>query len=258
MPVLPLSSRPDGAQVRARLLALVGLPPETIPIFADELMPSGGTSDGSEADGSSSRPSPSVAIVVGVLAVVSIAVAGWLFLRSDGSWTSSTLLTPGVSVSSTGAPGPAPSGGLLVVDVVGDVRHPGLVRVAAGSRVADALAAAGGLRSHGALGGVNLARRLVDGEQVVIGAPASAAAGGAPTGPAGSGGSAGSAGTPLDLNTADLATLDTLPGVGPVTAQRILDFRTEHGRFASVDQLREVTGIGTRTFARLSPLVRVG
>ena len=105
---------------------------------------------------------------------------------------------------------------------------------------------------------MNLARRLVDGEQVVIGAPASAAAGGAPTGPAGSGGSAGSAGTPLDLNTADLATLDTLPGVGPVTAQRILDFRTEHGRFASVDQLREVTGIGTRTFARLSPLVRVG
>jgi competence protein ComEA len=148
----------------------------------------------------------------------------------------------------------------LVVSIAGPVVTPGLVRLRPGARVADALAAAGGPLPGTDLTGVNLARRLTDGEHVVIGpgaalpaggtAPEGRAAGGAPhlVGPSGSG-------ARLDLNTATLAELDTLPGIGPVTAQRILDWRAEHGRFASVDQLREIDGIGETRFARLRDLV---
>lgn len=157
-------------------------------------------------------------------------------------------------------PAPAPSAAVpasqasdsteLVVSVAGQVANPGLVRLAPGSRVADAVAAAGGPLPGTDLTGVNLARRLTDGEHVVVGPAAPPAAG------PGAGSSAGS-GARLDLNTATLAELDALPGVGPVTAQRILDWRSEHGRFASVDQLREIEGIGETRFARLKDLVLV-
>jgi competence protein ComEA len=140
-----------------------------------------------------------------------------------------------------------------VVQVVGAVRRPGVVRLPSGARVVDALAAAGGVRPGASAGLLNLARRVVDGEQIVVGATAA--------GPSPSGGSDGtsSGGPParIDLNAADLAALDTLPGVGPVTAQHILDWRKAHGRFASVEQLREVDGIGARTYARLAPLLQV-
>lgn len=140
----------------------------------------------------------------------------------------------------------SPSGAaLLVVDVAGDVRHPGLVRLPAGSRVADALRAAGGVLPGASTGSLNLARRLVDGEQVVVGAGASA--GVAPP----------SAGGLVDLNTATADQLDALPGIGPVLADRIVAWRTAHGPFASVDQLREVSGIGARKFASLRALLTV-
>jgi competence protein ComEA len=140
-----------------------------------------------------------------------------------------------------------------VISVVGRVARPGLVTLPDGARVADALEATGGPARGAHLGGLNLARRLSDGEQIYVGVatPPNAE-------PAGSGGSGGSGrpGTePVDLNSASVAALDTLPGVGPVTAQRILDWRTQHGRFDSVDQLRDVDGIGPTRFARLKDLV---
>ncbi|WP_445518499.1 helix-hairpin-helix domain-containing protein [Streptomyces sp. NEAU-174] len=180
-------------------------------------------------------------------------------------------------------PGPTPGGQLtssgggrkVVVDVTGKVRHPGLRRLPPGSRVADALEAAGGVRPGADLSGLNRARPLVDGEQLVVGAPAAgppapgAAVSGsnapnapnapngpnapnAPNAPAGPGAPGGS----VSLNSATAEQLDTLPGVGPVLARHIIDYRTQHGGFRSIDELREVNGIGERRFADLRPLVQ--
>jgi competence protein ComEA len=140
-----------------------------------------------------------------------------------------------------------------VVDVSGKVRRPGIHRLPAGSRVADALRAAGGVRPGTSLDGLNQARFLVDGEQVVVGAPAPAAGPAPPD--TGTPGAAGAPTAPVSLNTATVDQLQTLPGVGPVLARRIVDYRTRHGGFRSVDQLREVDGIGERRFADLRPLV---
>ncbi|WP_312870193.1 ComEA family DNA-binding protein [Streptomyces himalayensis] len=151
---------------------------------------------------------------------------------------------------------PAGGGGQIVVDVSGKVRKPGIHRLPAGSRVADALRAAGGVRPGTDISGLNRARLLMDGEQVVVGGPPGAAGGGpAVPGAAGAGSGAAAAG-PVSLNTATAEQLDTLPGVGPVLAQHIIDYRTQHGGFRSVDELREVNGIGDRRFADLQNLVR--
>ncbi|MFZ4301188.1 helix-hairpin-helix domain-containing protein [Streptomyces cinereoruber] len=156
---------------------------------------------------------------------------------------------------------PAPSvssAGKVVVDVGGKVRRPGVLTLPAGSRVADALRAAGGVRSGADLTGINRARVLSDGEQVLVDVPGAQVAGPGPGSGGGAGGTGGGSvpGTPVSLNTATVEQLDTLPGVGPVLAQHIVDHRTEHGGFRSVAELREVTGIGERRFADLEPLVR--
>ena len=135
----------------------------------------------------------------------------------------------------------------VVVHVVGEVAEPGLVRLPEGSRVADAIDSAGGASAEADLGAVNLARVLVDGEQVVVPRPGDASSEGTASGSA-----------LLDLNTADAAALDALPGVGPVLAQRIVDWRTEHGAFTVVDELAEVTGIGPAVLTGVRDLVRVG
>ncbi|MEU3344218.1 ComEA family DNA-binding protein [Streptomyces sp. NPDC006700] len=157
------------------------------------------------------------------------------------------------------ARGPATSPGTeIVVDVSGKVRRPGIQHLPAGSRVADALQAAGGVRPGTNTDALNRARFLVDGEHVVVGGPAPAAAPDAPgQGLAGASGTdmAGTSTAPVALNTASAEQLQTLPGVGPVLAKRIIDYRTQHGGFRSVDQLREVSGIGTRRFADLRALV---
>ncbi|MGW0928544.1 helix-hairpin-helix domain-containing protein [Streptomyces sp. NPDC002644] len=148
----------------------------------------------------------------------------------------------------------------IVVDVAGKVRDPGVHSLPAGSRVEDALRAAGGVRPGADTGALNRARFLVDGEQLLVGVdpppgaapplPGQAAAGAAPA--AGAGGPT----VPVSLNTATVEQLDTLPGVGPVLAQHIVEHRTSNGGFRSVEELREVNGIGDRRFAELRDLVR--
>jgi competence protein ComEA len=157
----------------------------------------------------------------------------------------------GPSAAGPGSSAPAP---VVVVDVAGKVRHPGVYRLPAGARVDDAVQAAGGALSGARLDRLNLAAKLVDGQQVAVGVAPALDAGGGP--PATAGGSA-SPGAPVDLNTGTLEQLQTLPGVGPVLAQHILDWRAQHGRFASVEQLNDVTGIGDVKFAALKSLVTV-
>ena len=176
------------------------------------------------ATSSAARPAPKPAVAVPAVAVPKLPAA-----------------TPSASRSS------APD---LVVDVAGKVRRPGLVKLAGGSRVADAIAAAGGVLPQTSTVGMSLARRLIDGEQLVVGAPEQPAA------VTQAGGSSEPAG-PLDLNNATVSDLDALPGIGPVLAQRVVDWRTSHGGFSSVDELRQISGLGGKKFDSLAPLVRV-
>nr|WP_254667936.1 ComEA family DNA-binding protein [Streptomyces griseus] len=177
-----------------------------------------------------------------------------------GERASSDRLVPGAlprTAPSSGVSALAGNGGQVVVDVSGKVRRPGVRRLPAGSRVADALRAAGGVREGTDVTGLNRARVLTDGEQVIVGLPAVQAATGAAVGGAGGSG-AGQTGpaVPVSLTTATVEQLDALPGVGPVLAQHIIDYRTEHGGYRSVDELGEVKGIGDRRLADLRPLVR--
>jgi competence protein ComEA len=139
----------------------------------------------------------------------------------------------------------------VVVDVVGAVRRPGLYRLAQGSRIADAVTRAGGTTRKADLAQVNLAAPVADGEQIVV--PQHGQGGGQATASGSSSPSATSA--PVQLSTATLEQLDSLPGVGPVTAQKILDYRQKHGAFRSVDELDAVPGIGTKRLDQLRDLV---
>src|SRR5665647_1655648 len=163
--------------------------------------------------------------------------------------------------ASGGAAGLPTAASVLLVHVVGQVRRPGVVRLPPGSRVLDAVRAAGGATSSADLNHLNLARPVADGEQIVVPKPGETIVqGGVPgAGGAGTGSSSGvgSVGGLIDLNPADAAALDSLPGVGPVLAQRILDWRAQHGRFTSVDELGEVSGIGDKILAQLRPKVTV-
>jgi competence protein ComEA len=148
----------------------------------------------------------------------------------------------------------------LLVHVVGQVASPGVVAVVAGSRVADAVAKAGGPLPGADLERVNLARVVLDGEQVHVpapGEPLAAADGSGPSPGAAAGGATHDGHQLVNLNTADVTALDTLPGVGPVLAQRIVQWRQEHGRFTTVDELNEVSGIGDKLFAQLRGRVSV-
>jgi competence protein ComEA len=197
---------------------------------------------------------PAVAGLAGLL-VAALALAlglTWLQRPHESPVPTVARSVPAGAVVSV-PPTATPSAG-VVVHVTGAVRRPGLVDLPGGSRVDDAVAAAGGATRHADLATVNLARLLVDGEQIIVlrkGETPPAGAAGPSTG-----GTA-TPGQPVDLNLATLEQLDGLPGVGPVLAQRIIDYRTAHGRFSSVDELTDVSGIGERTLADLKPLVRV-
>ncbi|MBA2444867.1 MAG: ComEA family DNA-binding protein [Nocardioidaceae bacterium] len=198
--------------------------------------------------------------LVAVTVAVLIAVTTWWVLRATpevNTVTSERTLPSSVSPPAVATP-PAPqrsagepaasttmsgSGGFVVVDVAGKVRRPGIVELPAGSRIVDALDVAGGVRSGVDVAELNLARVLVDGEQIVVGLEVPVMQ---PP--------AGLSGTPstktlvmVDLNTATAEQLDTLPGIGPVTAAAILAWRAENGAFSTVDELLEVSGIGDAT-----------
>jgi competence protein ComEA len=204
--------------------------------------------------------SRSAAVGLALLALLALVLAGSYAWRgravqavlpaTPASGQSAAPRTPPASGPAETVPsGPA---GEVVVDVAGKVRSPGVVRLPLGSRVVDAIAAAGGVRGSVDLTPLNLARVLTDGEQVVVGVE-----GPAPTQGSNVAGASGAPDDVIDLNTATLDQLDTLPGVGPVLAQRILDWRSAPGRFSTIDELREVSGIGDSRFADLAPRVRV-
>ncbi len=190
------------------------------------------------------RPGRRGALALAAVGAVAALLAGAVVLRGRPSEQPLAVPAAAGDVASTAGP-------VLVVDVEGSVRHPGLVRVPDGSRVDDALRAAGGVLPGASTASLNLARKVSDGEQILVGIEPAPGGGG--------GGTAGSAtaGGLLDLNLASIQDFDALPGIGPVLAQRIVDWRTEHHRFASVDQLREVDGIGEAKYASLKSKVRV-
>jgi len=214
------------------------------------------------------RATPRARIAVGaavVLFIAAVAVAAVLSSAASGGGAQGTIVADGGSASGDSAHGAGAddvasgSSGVatppLLVHVLGAVVRPGLVELAAGARVVDAVAAAGGFTAEADPAGVNLARPVVDGEQLVV-----LAMGQAP--PPASGGSGGSGGSPgpsadgtVHLNTADVAALDTLPRIGPALAQRIVDWREANGPFTSVDQLLEVAGIGDAIFSGLADKV---
>jgi competence protein ComEA len=147
------------------------------------------------------------------------------------------------------------SAGMAYVHVTGAVRRPGVYRLPARARLDAAVRRAGGPAGQADLAGVNLAAKVADGQQVVVPRRAPAGAGGAATAPAGIGSELSSG--PISLNTATVDQLDELDGVGPVTAQKILDWRREHGGFRSVDDLKQIGGIGPKRFEALKDKVRM-
>jgi competence protein ComEA len=209
-------------------------------------------------DPSARRAGPRVRIAVGaavVLFIAAVAVAAMLSFAASGGGEQGVIEASGhASDSVVDGPRAAAEVGTapLLVHVLGAVARPGLVELSAGARVVDAVAAAGGFTAEADPAGVNLARPVVDGEQLVVlavGQAPPAATGGT------SGGSAASGDGLVHLNTADVAALDTLPRIGPALAQRIIDWREANGPFTSVDQLLEVAGIGDAVFSGLADRV---
>jgi competence protein ComEA len=198
-----------------------------------------------------SRP-VALALVGGLVAL--LVVAGQR-LSQVGAARAPDVVAPVEPVSDASKPATQPA---LVVHVVGAVRRPGLFRLREGARVADAVARAGGATGKAYLAGLNLAAPLVDGIQVVVPTKDAGVAGAGPS--AGAGlpappGAAGALGRKVSLAMATAEELDELPGVGPVTAQTIIDYRTEHGPFRSVDDLDAVPGIGPTRVEQLRELV---
>lgn len=206
---------------------------------------------------------PHVRVLVTIAVAACVLLVWWLLSgRPQASEPVAPLVfaeTPGASKAApeaSGAQAASATGQKLIIDVVGKVRSPGIVTVPQGSRVYEAVEAAGGLKGRVDTTSLNMARVLVDGEQILVGLDPvvvpGAAAGAAPGVASGA-----AAGAKVNLNTATAEQLDTLPGVGPVTAQAILSWRADNGRFGSVDDLVDVKGIGDATMAELRDLVVV-
>ena len=190
--------------------------------------------------------SRSTALVCLSVALVLLVLVGQRFAQAGTAGEAEVAAAPLEPVAE------APARTALVVHVVGEVRRPGLYRLRDGSRIADAVRRAGGARHGADLAALNLAAPLVDGVQVLVPSRAVAAAMSPGAGTVGGGAPAASA---VSLSSATVEELDELPGVGPITAQKIVDYRAEHGPFASVDDLDAVPGIGPTRIEQLRDLV---
>ena len=201
-------------------------------------------------------------VVYGAVAVA-LLLLGARWIRTADAQSSPTGVSYSTGSSNSGSSGSASGsfavdsqgGGDVVVDVAGAVGKPGVYRLPAGSRVNDAIQRAGGATARAEAESINLAARLSDGQQVVVPERVEGSAGIASASPA-AGADASSTG-PISLGSATVAELDTIEGIGPVTAQDIVDFRDQHGGVSSVDQLDQISGIGPATMealrARLQP-----
>jgi competence protein ComEA len=185
----------------------------------------------------------------GAAALAVVLLTAWYLSRSSPGDPAAAGPVATIAMASEGGSG----GGRLVIDVAGAVRKPGVYRMAHDDRVQDALKRAGGATARADLSQINRAAKLEDGRQILVPRRASrsqataAPAPGAPAAPS----------QPVNLNTATLEQLDTVDGVGPATAQKIIDFRTAHGGFGSVDELDQIPGIGEKKLAGLREQVRV-
>lgn len=225
----------------------------TPPGFSQSGEAAAGPADGCETAAATpvrARVSRPAAVVLIVVSLVILGVLAWRLRPPPPSVTEAPVLAVSASPAPAALLGSAAASptASLVVHVAGKVRHPGLVELPAGARVADAITAAGGLRKGFSLGVTNLAAPVADGQRIDVGSSAA--------------GSAAAAGTQLqaglvDLNTATADQLDTLPGIGPITAAKIIAWRNAHQRFNAVEELLEVPGIGPKTLAELRPLVRL-
>ena len=205
------------------------------------------------------------AVVVGALGIVAAAAGGWWALRPPSGPDPVAILPMAGSVPiPTPAPSLAPDPGRIVVDVVGAVVRPGLHELPAASRVADAVNAAGGLTADADRVRLNLAEPLSDGARLWVPAVGESAGPDVVSITAGTGGGAqtgaggGPGGAPLNINTADAAALEALPGIGPALAAAIVEHRRRAGPFATVDRLVEVSGIGPAKLEQVRPLATVG
>jgi competence protein ComEA len=188
-------------------------------------------------------PPQAVKPILKIVIVALLATAGIVWLNRPTPVAVPELASPGIPiVASSGAPVSSQGLDQIVVDVKGDVQTPGLVTLPAGARVADAITAAGGVIPSADLTGINLAERLSDGQMIFIGNAQSMKL---------------SSDTRINLNLATETDLDSLPGVGPVMAGRIIAWRESNQRFHSIEELQEVPGIGPKVFANLKPLVRI-
>lgn len=206
------------------------------------------------------------AAVIGVVCLVALLGGVWSIVQARAVPVAVAAPTPIAPAHQPSPTPPPPPPERLRVHVLGEVELPGVVRLAPGARVEDAIAAAGGLTTRAAPGELNLAAPLSDGAQIVIGTHdnpggdvrAADGSGGGTASASGGAGAGGGSSERLDLNVATAAQLNALPGVGPVTAQSIVSWRDRHERFTQVEELMEIDGIGPKTFQRLEPLVRVG